>query len=127
MVDNMKKILIVDDDNFLRQMYIGKFKLAGYEVESCGSTKEALSKLGEGYEPDVLLFDIVMPVEDGWELLKQIQTKGYAKKAKKIVLSNQGEEKDAEIAKGLKVDGYIVKALNVPSEVVEKVEKIFKA
>lgn len=117
-----KKILIVDDDKFLREMYVAKFSGSGFEVNSVGSVKEAINLFQEGYEPDILLFDIIMPMEDGWDLMKQIQENDYIKKSKKIVLSNQGEEEDKEIGEKYKVDGYIVKALNTPSEVVKQVQ-----
>ncbi len=121
---NAKKILIVDDDMFLRQMYVTKFLSNGFEVDSTGSTKEALEKLESGYSPDVLLFDIIMPIEDGWVLMKHIKEKNYIPNAKTIVLSNQGEAQDIDKSKEFGVDGYIVKALKTPSEVVEEVKRI---
>lgn len=124
MPDELKKIFIVDDDKFLREMYVTKFKSSGFEVDSVGSVKEAIDKLEEGYKPDVLIFDIVMPVENGWDFIKKVRDNDYVPKAKKIVLSNQGEEQDLEKGKEFNVDGYIVKALSTPSEVVEKVKQI---
>lgn len=119
-----KKICIVDDDQFLREMYTLKFKSAGFEVESFEKAEDLLTKFDEGYVPDVLLFDIIMPVMDGWGLMEKIKEKGYIPDAKRIVLSNQGEQADISKAELFKVDGYIVKALKTPSEVVEEVKKI---
>jgi len=119
-----KKILIVDDDKFLREMYVTKFSANGFVVEGVDSTRKALDKFEEGYQPDILLFDIVMPLEDGWDLAKEIRNKGYIPNAKLIVLSNQGEETDVKKSKDFNVDGYIVKALKTPSEVVEEVKRI---
>ena len=65
-----------------------------------------------------------MPLEDGWDLAQQIKDNEYIPNTKRIVLSNQGEATDVEKSKDFDVDGYIVKALNTPSEVVEKVTKI---
>lgn len=126
MSDSSKKILILDDDNFLRGMYVKKFQDAGFEVDSIGSVKEALEKFAAGYETDILLFDIVMPVQTGWDLAKEIKNNNYIPKAKKIILSNQGEEEDVQKVNDFEIDGYIVKALNTPSEVVEKVTEISK-
>lgn len=119
-----KKILIVDDDKFLREMYVSKFSNSGFEVSSAGSAKEAIDLIQGDFKPDILLFDVIMPMEDGWELIKQIQNSGLIPDTKKIVLSNQGEEEDKEIGQQYNVDGYIVKALNTPSEVVKKVQSL---
>jgi CheY-like chemotaxis protein len=123
--DAKKKIFIVDDDKFLREMYVTKFSASGFEVDSAGSVREAMEKLIDSEKtPDVLLFDIIMPQEDGWDLAQKIKDQNLIKDAKRIVLSNQGEESDVEKSKEFNVDGYIIKALTTPSEVVEKVKEI---
>ena len=126
MPDKLKKIFIIDDDKFLREMYVNKFINAGFEVESAGSAKEAIDKFAEGYSPDVVLFDIIMPIETGWDLMRQLKESKYIPNAKKIVLSNQGEENDIKMAQEFQVDGYIVKALSTPGEVVAQVQEISK-
>lgn len=124
MDENTKKILIVDDDKFLREMYVTKFATIGFYVDSVGSVAEAIEKIKGGYEPDIMLFDIIMPIENGWDLMQKIKDENLIPNTKKIVLSNQGEEPDVSKSEDFKVDGYIIKALNTPSEVVEKVKKI---
>jgi two-component system OmpR family response regulator len=124
MSDGKKKILIVDDDKFLREMYVNKFSSSGFDVDSVGSVREAVERFEDGASPDVILFDIIMPVEDGWSLAQKIKDNNYIPNAKKIVLSNQGEDSDKEQGKKFNVDSYIIKALNTPSEVVEKVIQI---
>jgi CheY-like chemotaxis protein len=126
MNEDTKKILIVDDDMFLRQMYVTKFIANGFDVDSAGSSKEALEKIEGGFIPDVLLFDIIMPINDGWYLIQNIREKNILLNTKMIVLSNQGETNDIENSKKFKVDGYIVKALKTPSEVVNEVKQISK-
>ena len=69
---NKKKIFIIDDDNFLLEMYVTKFKEGGFEVVASLDTKEALNRLREGLVPDIILFDIVMPDMDGFEFLKVV-------------------------------------------------------
>jgi CheY-like chemotaxis protein len=124
MPEETKKILIVDDDKFLREMYVTKFKSSGFDVDAAGSVKEAIAKFQDGYEPDILIFDIVMPLEDGWDLARQVRDNNYIPNAKKIVLSNQGESSDIKKSEEFDLDGYIVKALSTPTEVVEKVKVI---
>lgn len=121
-----KKIMLVDDDTFLLDMYSLKFGKAGYEVKTCDSTDGALKALRDGYEPDVMLTDIVMPNMDGLEFVSQVRKENLAKKATVIMLTNQGASEDIAKAKKMNVDGYIVKATSIPSEVLEAVKKIVK-
>ncbi len=123
-MQNKYTIHIIDDDTFLLDMYTLKFKEKGFKVDSSSSGEEAIGKLREGASPNVILFDIVMPGVDGFELLDTIKKEKLAKGALLIALSNQGEERDIEIAKEHGTDEYIVKADMVPSEVLETVSTI---
>ncbi|MCR4306702.1 MAG: response regulator [Candidatus Yonathbacteria bacterium] len=120
------KILIVDDDKFLLDMYAVKFAQSGFEVVASLGSMEALAKLKDGFLPDVILTDILMPAMSGFELLSQIKKEGLAKDAKIIILSNMGEKTDLDRGSELKVDGYMIKASMVPSEVVNKVLEVMK-
>lgn len=124
MNDTMKKILFVDDDKFLLDMYALKFSKAGYEVKTADSTDGAIKLIKEGYEPDVLLADIVMPGMDGLDMVSNIRKERLIPNAVVIMLTNQGASDDIARAKKLNVDGYIVKATTIPSEVLAEVEKI---
>ena len=119
-----KKVLIVDDDKFLLDMYSVKFTENGFEVKVAYSGPEALEAVENGYQPDVCLVDIIMPNMDGFEVINKLKELPNYQKAALIILSNLGQQEDVD--KGLKVgaDGYIVKASATPSEVVEKVKEI---
>ncbi len=121
------KVLIVDDDKFLLGMYSLKFANNGYDVDTAVGSPAALDKLHNGAKPDVLLLDIVMPHMDGLELLKTIRDENLASDAVVIMLTNQSQSADIEKAKELKVDGYIIKAETIPSEVLNQVEKIYSS
>ena len=118
------KILFVDDDKFLLDMYTLKFNKAGYDVKTSDSTEAALRLLSSGYVPDVLLSDIVMPDMDGLQFVERIRKERFAPQATIIMLTNQGSSEDIARAKKLDVNGYIVKATTIPSEVLKEVEKI---
>lgn len=120
------KLLLVDDDAFLRDMYATKFKEAGHAVSVAKSGQEALSFFENGESFDVVLLDMVMPGMTGTELLKSIMQYDSGKKVKCIVLSNQGEQSDIDEAKKAGAVGYIVKAESIPSQVVTKVEELAK-
>jgi len=128
-MDTPKKytILIVDDDKFLLNMYSIKFQKENFEVSTAIDGGEALTKLKEGPAPDVIILDIVMPVMDGMELLEKIRKEKIAEASLVIILSNQGQSSDIEKAKKLGIDGYIVKATTIPSEVLVEVKKTLAA
>lgn len=117
------KILLVDDDQFLRDMYATKFSEIGNEVDVSGTSESALTKLREN-KYDLVLLDMVMPGLSGVELLKMIKTDTTIDETICIMLSNQSEpeEKDSALKNG--AIGYIVKAEFIPSEVVVEVERI---
>ena len=70
------KILIIDDDEFLLDMYATKFKEEGFEVETAREGKEALDKIKEGANPEIVLLDVVMPGMDGFQMLRSLQRPG---------------------------------------------------
>ena len=119
-------VFIVDDDSFLLEMYAKKFKNSGFEVMTANGGAEAIEKIKGGDTPDIFLLDLIMPQMDGIELLANIKSENLIPKATKIVLSNQGQQTDMDEAEKNGVDGYIVKALHTPSEVVQMVIKIHK-
>lgn len=115
------KILLVDDDAFLRDMYATKFQETGYDVSTAENGAQAL-RLLESEKFDVALLDMVMPGMSGVELLERISE--TAPNTKCIVLSNQGEQTDIDSANRAGAIGYIVKAESIPSQVVTKVETL---
>ena len=119
-----KKILIVDDDHFLVNMYSIKFSGSGFEVTTSLDGQDTLNKLKDGLVPDVLMLDMIMPGMDGLEILTQIRKEKLIPQAKIIVLSNQSQESDMQRAKDLGISGYIVKATTIPSEVVAEVQRV---
>lgn len=119
-----KKILFIDDDSFLLDMYSLKFTKAGYDVKIANSSELALKMLRDGYVPDVMLVDIVMPGTDGLDLVSTIRGENLVPSAVIIMLTNQSASDDVARAQKAPVDGYIVKATSIPSEVLVEVEKI---
>jgi len=117
------KILLVDDDALLRDMYATKFMEVGHSVEAVSSGERALEMLKD-QDFDVVLLDIVMPTMTGIEFLQAAQKLSKEPAPKFIVLSNQGEEEHIDAAKKAGAAGYIVKAAMIPSEVVKKIESL---
>jgi len=119
-----RKILIVDDDNFLLDMYALKFSQNNFEVYTAGNGVQAIEKLKGGLSPDVVLLDIIMPEMDGFEMLTQINNEKLSPNSTKIVLSNKSEQADIDRGNSLGVAGYIVKASSTPVEVINQVVNI---
>lgn len=123
-MNNDKKILLVDDDEFLLDMYSLKFREEGFQVEVARGGEEALGLLRGGLAPDIILLDIVMPAVDGFEFLRIARKENLHKNSKIIILSNLGQREDIDKGLALGASDYIVKASSTPSEVVRKVQSI---
>jgi len=125
-MNEKKKILIIDDDKFLLNMYSMKFDKNGFEVKVAPGGVDAIEILRNGYQPEILLMDLIMPVMDGFSMYETIKKDNLAPNALAIMLTNQGLVSDINRAKELGVHGYIVKATTIPSEVVEEVIEIYQ-
>ena len=121
----MTKILIIDDDDFLLDMYITKFTQIGFKIDSAKDGKEALDKI-KNFDPDIVLLDMVMPGVDGFEVLKSINEIGLKKKPKIIVLSNLDQRENIDKALKLGAHDYMIKSDFTPSEIAEKVKKLLE-
>lgn len=126
MGEDKKKILIVDDDTFLLDMYAFKFSQHNFEVYTAPDGLQCVQKLKEGLRPDVMLVDIMMPEMDGFEALKKIKEEELCPDSVKMILSNRSQQSDIEEGDKLGVTGYIVKANSTPAEVVDQVIKVLE-
>ncbi|MCX6755356.1 MAG: response regulator [Candidatus Nomurabacteria bacterium] len=124
MEGDKKKILIVDDDTFLIDMYALKFSQGPFEVYTAQSAMEALEKIKNGLTPNIILLDIMMPEMDGFEMLEKMINEKLALDSLKIILSNKGQQSDIDRGLQLGASGYIVKASSTPAEVIDKVMEI---
>ena len=118
------KILIVDDDSFLLDMYALKFSQNNFEVYTAVSGVQALEKIKGGLKPSIMLVDIIMPEMDGFEMLEKINSEKLVPDAIKIILSNKSQQADIDRGKSLGVAGYIIKANSTPVEVINQVINI---
>jgi CheY-like chemotaxis protein len=121
MEGSKRKILIVDDDNFLLDMYALKFSQNNFEVYTAPGALQAIEKIQGGLNPEVILLDIIMPEMDGFEMLQKINTENLSPNSTKIVLSNKSQQSDIDQGTLLGVSGYIAKANSTPAEVINQV------
>lgn len=118
------KILLVDDDAFLRDMYATKFSEERYDVVVAKNGTQALNTLRDEADIDIVMLDMIMPGMTGVDMLKEIQALDLKKPPRCIVLSNQSENSDIDEAMKAGAVGYIVKAEMIPSDVVKEVKKL---
>ncbi len=119
------KVMIVDDDAFILNMYKIKFTKEGFTPTLATNGKEALDIAHSGFVPDVLFIDLIMPIMGGMEFLETIRKEKIYENVPIIVLTNQSQVSDIDAAKNLGVRSYIVKATTIPSEIVDEVRKLF--
>ena len=122
-----RKILIVDDDNFLLDMYALKFSQNNFAVYTATNGLQGIEKLKEISDPEIILTDIMMPDMDGFEMLEKINEDKIAPNSLKVVLSNKNQQADIDRGTALGVAGYIVKASSTPMEVIAQVQDILSA
>lgn len=120
-----KKILIVEDDKFLRELIKKKLINEGFEIAEAADGEEALKKMKEE-KPQLVLLDLILPSIDGFEVLTRAKNDPEIKQIPIIILSNLGQRE--EIEKGLKLGAmdFLVKAHFTPSEIIEKIKTILR-
>jgi DNA-binding response OmpR family regulator len=124
-MENVKSILLVEDDPFLIDIYTTKFKEAGFSVETADSGENVLEKVKEK-KFDLVILDIVLPQLDGWEVIGRIKSDPESKDLKVIILSNLGQKEEVEKGMKLGAEKYLIKAHYTPSQVVEEIKEIIR-
>ena len=119
-----QKILLVEDEQYLFEMYKMKLEREGYEVAIALDGEEGM-KVAQKEKPDLILLDLVLPKMNGYEFLKKIRQDPKLKKIKIYILSNLGQ--DEEIDQGFKdgADGFMLKTNLTPGQLMENIKKIF--
>ncbi len=120
----MSKILIVEDDPMISEIYEKKFSEAGFEVSLAENGKQALETI-KMKSVDVVLSDLIMPEMGGFELVKTLRGGGYDPKIKIVILSNLVDSLENVIKLG--ANGFLAKSAFTPSEMVAEVKKILDA
>lgn len=118
-----KKILVVEDEHMLAEMYATKFTMEGFSVVKAFDGEEGLKEAKSGH-PDIILLDIIMPKLDGFTVLKEIRKDAGLKRTPVLMLTNLGQDDDVKKGKELGADDYFVKSNHTPADVVEKVKSM---
>ena len=116
------KILLIEDEEMLANMYEVKFNNEGFDIVKALDGAEGLEK-SKTINPDFILLDIIMPKMDGFSVLTALKEDPKTKDIPVLLLTNLGQDEDITRGNELGAVGYLVKANITPSEVVEAVKK----
>jgi DNA-binding response OmpR family regulator len=117
-----KYILVIEDDEYISDVYQKKLSLEGFETALARDGEEALRMIRER-KPDLVLLDIVIPLKDGFQVLSEIRNDASLKGVRVLVMSNLSQGKDIARAKELGAVDYIVKSNVGLPDMVERIRK----
>jgi len=118
----LEKILVVDDEAPVREIYNKEFTGSGFKVCLAADGEEGLLMAGKE-TPDLILLDVMMPKMSGIDVLKALKKNELTKKIPVLLLTNLGEEQIIKEGFGLGADGYLLKVSYTPAQVVEECRK----
>lgn len=118
MKNKQTKILLVEDDQFISELYQRKLTDNDFKVKLAKDGEMALFQL-KTFQPDLILLDIMLPKKSGWEVLEELKDIKKEGGFKIVMLSNLGEKDKIDQALEMGADDYLIKASLTPSELVE--------
>lgn len=122
MPEQKLKVLVVEDDPMIMEMYVHKFQQDGFAVVA-HDRGDGVVELAEKEQPNIILLDVILPGLDGFATLAELKNNAKTKTIKVVMLTNLGQEEDRVRGEELGAVGYIVKASRTPAEVVKQVRE----
>ncbi len=121
-MDSQKKILMVEDDEFIRELYQRQLEQAGFNIQSTASGQEGLDLLDKN-DYDLLMLDLNIPDVSGFQILEHLQ-KNPKESMQILILSNVAQ--DEYIQKGIDMgaQAFVIKSTYTPSQVVSQVKDL---
>lgn len=117
---NGKRILLVEDDDALANVYLIRLQAEGFDVRRVANGEDALATALK-YKPDLVLLDVMMPRVSGFDVLDILRNTPETSNVKVTMLTALGQESDMERAKALGVNEYLVKSQVVIADVVDRI------
>jgi DNA-binding response OmpR family regulator len=121
---NKKTILLVEDEEDIRDIYKTKLVKAGYGVAVANSGTKGVD-LARKKKPDLILLDIVLPMGEGFSVLEDLKKNSRTKNIPVIILSNLDQDYEKKMARDMGAEEYLTKTNVTPEEVVETIKNIF--
>ena len=125
MPDEKTKVLIVEDDSMILDMYVHKFEQEGFAVNHLDRGDNVV-EVAETEQPSIILLDVIMPGLDGFAVLQALKSNDKTKKIPVVMLTNLGQDEDKTKGVTMGAIGYIVKSNLTPGEVVRQVREFLK-
>jgi CheY-like chemotaxis protein len=122
MSSSLGRVLVVDDDDVIRQLITVNLELEGFEVATAVDGQDCLDKV-KHVAPDVITLDIMMPRLDGWEAAGRLRADPETAGIKVVLLSARAQEADLERGSRIGVDAYLTKPFD-PDELIEVVRRL---
>jgi two-component system alkaline phosphatase synthesis response regulator PhoP len=119
-----QKILLIDDDPAIIDIYSAVFKQAGYEYSMAINGQQGLDK-SVSDKPDLILLDIMLPDISGMDVLTKIKSNPETASTPVWMLTNLGNAEIQTKAQGLGAEDFLAKAQNTPSQVLQKINSFF--
>lgn len=120
-MSDTKKLLLVEDDDGLANVYQQRLEAEGFSVKRVPNGEDALASAIE-FKPDLILLDVMMPKVSGFDVLDILRNTPETTNIKVIMLTALSQDSDKEKAEKLGVDDYLVKSQVVIADVVERVK-----
>jgi len=125
MSDKKIKVLLVEDDSMIVQMYKTRMENEGWEILTTDRGSEAI-KLAKTEKPNIVLLDIILPEIDGFTILKELKVEATTKKIPVLMLTNLGQASDQNKGQEIGADGYFIKSQHTPADVIVKIKSLTK-
>ena len=122
-----KKVLLIEDDGAIIDVYRTGLEAAGFEVEVIMNGKQAIERLSkDGDMPDIVFLDLLLPDMNGMEALAQIRKAGKVKDTPILVLTNYSDSELEKMGYDLKTEKHLLKSDYTPSQLAELVKERLK-
>jgi CheY-like chemotaxis protein len=115
-------VLIIEDDELLREVYAAKFAMEGFIVDTAQDGREGLQK-ATASRPDLILLDMAMPLMNGLEFLETYRPATRQPQVATVIISNKSTASEINRAKALGVRDYLIKAQHTPDQLVAKIRR----
>lgn len=120
-----KKLLLVEDDIFIQELYHRELQKAGFTVDACANGEDALKYIAQN-DYDLIMLDIMIPGKDGVAVLEDVKKNPQKAGTPVVMLTNMGQEDIIEKTKTLGAAGYLIKSEYDPYQIIEEIQKYVK-
>lgn len=121
-IDRGQRVLVVDDDEYIRQLLASALRFAGFVIDTCGDGRSAIDRIGQ-FDPDLVLLDVMMPSVDGLEVCRRLRAGGVETPVIFLTARDAPEDKVLGLTEG--GDDYVTKPFDL-DELVARIDAVLK-